>query len=232
MGNIIPSPIIIEFYGLPGAGKTTVANALQKRIEGMGQSAVSMYYRNIFHRKPQSLLIAFRFWRIIKATSSLDGCLSKGCGLYRILSMVRFVRMYRHFLEDKPADYLIIDQGIVQEMISVAHDELLPDNDELANLIGEFKLDGLPLLLVSCNVSNDTANERILMRQNNGCRVEKMNAEERMNTLSIQTSNFSLIREKIKSAYPSINIVDINAENPVDTTVDMLLNCIVKLRNE
>jgi len=197
----------------------------------MGQSAVPMYYRNILHRKPQSLLIAFRFWGVIKATLSLDSCLSKGCGQSRVLSMVRFVRMYKHFMAVKPADYLIIDQGIVQEMISVAHDELIPDNDKLADLIGKLKLQGLPLLLVHCNVSNDTANERILVRQNNGCRVEKMNEEERMKTLSIQASNFSLVREKIRSAYPSINVVDINAEDSVETSVDTLLNYIVKLQN-
>lgn len=220
------TPLIIEFYGLPGSGKTTIVNALQRRLEGMGLTTVIMYYRNILHRKPQTLLAAPSYWKIIKTASSCAKMLSKHRYMERILLMVRFVRMYRHFSMDTPADCLLIDQGIFQGLLSIAHDEVMPRTETLHNLIKLLHLDELRLFLVKCDVSVDTANERIISRQSNGCRVEAMTEAERRNTLIVQTSNITNIRTLINEECPSLCMVEINSEGSVDDAVDIILNTI------
>lgn len=230
MGNIIPSPIIIEFYGLPGAGKTTVSRRLQQRSLEMGLASVTMYYRNIFHRKSQSLLFAPRYWKIIKASSSYAKLLSKRCKAFRILSMIRFVRMYRHFVSDKPADCLVVEQGFFQAMISIANFERLPESDKLTNLLELIDLNSLPLLLVKCNVSDETANERVLSRplKGKGCRVEKLTDEERIKAFLVQSYNFSFLRENMNRLYCSVDEVEIDTEKPVESNVDIILNHILQ----
>lgn len=218
------SPLIIEFYGLPGSGKTTIVNALQSRLEGMGLTTVTKYFRNIFHRKPQTLLMAPRYWKLIKASLSFSDLLSKHSYIQRILLMLKFVRMYRHFESDKPADCLLVDQGIIQGIVSIAHNEKLTRSDKLENLIGLMHMDTMPLIFVNCNVSNETANERILSRPSNGCRVENMTCEERNRTLLIQSNNFYLIREIINQRYSSVCVVEVNNEGPVENAVDLIIN--------
>ena len=229
MGHLFQKPLIIEFNGLPGAGKTTVANALQRRLEGMGVSTVTHYYRNIFHRKPQTLLMAPRYWKLIKASLSFAGLLSKRSYIQRILLMIKFVRMYRHFESDKPADCLLVDQGIIQGIVSIAHNEKLTRSDILENLIGLMHMDAMPLIFVNCNVSNETANERILSRPSNGCRVENMTCEERNRTLLIQSNNFYLIRETINEKYSSVSVVEVDNEEPVENAVDLIINHILPM---
>lgn len=224
MGHLFQKPLIIEFFGLPGAGKTTVANALQRRLEGMGVSTVTHYYRNILHRKPQTLLMSPRYWKLIKTSLSFANLLSKRSYIQRILLMLKFVRMYRHFESDKPADCLLVDQGIIQGIVSIAHNEKLTRSDKLESLIGLMHMDAMPLIFVNCNVSNKTANERILSRPSNGCRVENMTCEERKRTLLVQSNNFHLIREIINKKYSSVRVVVVDSEEPVEFAVDLIIN--------
>ena len=220
-------PIIIEFNGLPGSGKTTIVKALQFKLEEIGATTMFHYNRLSYHRRPRSMVFAFSYWKLMMVAFKYAHLLPKRRRFIYILSLY-YLRMYRHFIEDEVADYLIVDQGIIQSFISLAHCDRLPKTDRLMHLIKMMHLEKLPLLIVNCNVSDEIANDRISSRPYMGGRVGRMSVETRRKVLVDQSDNFSYLRGVIKDVYPSIGMVDINTERSVKESVSIVLSRIVQ----
>lgn len=228
MENPDRKPIIIEFNGLPGSGKTTVAKALQNKLESEKVSTLFWYDRKWTIRNPRSMYIYPKYWRIIKDGFRYAKTLNKDDFSYRIVSMVRFIRMYRDYITDRPVDILLIDQGVIQSFISLAHTECLLDSNILTTFISHMHLEDLPLILVNCNVREDISNRRIISRPSNGCRVETMSDSTRKQTLRTQIDNFCFIRDKVKEVCPLAVTVDINTEDTIENSVNCIMSQIFR----
>lgn len=226
------TPIIIEFNGLPGAGKTSIAKALQQKLEERGMRTLFQYNRHRLYRNNRTLVFAPSYWKMIRVASSYAGSLPRRSHFLLVLSIIKYVRMYRYFMVDRPADYLIVDQGLIQAIISLAHCDVLPKTDKLTNLLELMHLNEIPLLIVNCNVSNETANSRITSRPFNGCRVEKMSEQERLYALVTQSGNLSFLRGAINVVYPLVDVVDINTEESVEGAIQRIFSWITQLEKE
>ena len=221
MEGVDKRPVIIEFNGLPGSGKTTIARALGNTIESMEMSVSYHYYRHNYQMHPKSLLLTPKYIPVVKALSDYVKLLPKGQYMPRILSMVNFLRMYRNFTKDKKSDFLLIDQGIIQSFISLSHQDQLTKSPRLNKAIKSMHLDTLPVLFVNCHVRENISNARIMSRASNGCRVESMTEEIRHRTLKTQEENFSYLREVIKESFASY--IDINTDNSVDDSLGIVI---------
>lgn len=221
-------PYIIEFNGLPGSGKTTIANALQKELESAGLTVKRFYLRTRLFRSPRILYFMPQYWVQLKNAADYAKLLPKRTYMRRILSMIHYFKMYQEFVRDEVADYLIIDQGIVQSFISLAHQDTFPKSNELAGVLRKLRLNEFPLILINCNINEQLSNERIASRPSNGCRVESMSEEDRRRTLYVQLENFALIRKLIKQEYPQISVLEVDTEKTIKESVYMILRRIGK----
>lgn len=220
MERVDKRPVIIEFNGLPGSGKTTIARALGNSIESMGMTVSYHYYRHNYQMYPKSILLSPKYIPVVKALSDYARLLPNRQYMPRVLTMVNFLRMYRNFIKDRGSDFLLIDQGIIQSFISLAHQDQLKKSPRLEKAFKCMHLDNLPVLFVNCNVREDTSNARIISRSSNGCRVESMTDEARHRTLKMQEDNFSYLREVIKESLTSY--IDINTDNSVDDSLGIV----------
>lgn len=223
MERVGKRPVIIEFNGLPGSGKTTIADALQAELQKHGISTCRYYFRSHWFKSTRLLYFFPQYWRCLKAGADYARLLSDRVYMPRILSMTHYIRMYREFIQDYPKEVMIIDQGIIQSFISLGHKKVLPESVELTELINIMHLNDIPLIMVNCNVSKETSNARIVSRSFNGCRVELMSDEERSWTLDVQMNNFVFVRERIRGIYPRLTSLDINSEEPVEKSIKQIL---------
>lgn len=226
MEKVNRTPIIIEFFGLPGSGKTTIADALQKAMNELGKTTCRHYFRTSLFKSTRFLYLMPQFWNCIKEGTEYASLLSKRINMARVLTIAHFNRMYRAFTKDHPTDILITDQGIIQAIVSLGHNDLLPKSDKIFNLFDSLRLNDLNIVFINCHVSKNISNERIIHRPSNGCRVEKMHEEERKKTLEVQEQNFDFIREAAMERYQKINFLDINSEASVDISVKKIISSI------
>jgi RecA/RadA recombinase len=226
MEGVDKRPVIIEFNGLPGSGKTTIADALQVELQKHGITTCRYYFRTHLFKSTRLLYFFPQYWKYLKVGALYAKLLNDRAYMPRILSMTHYIRMYREFTKDSPKNLMIVDQGIIQSFISLGHKKVLPESDKLTELIDTMHLNDVPLIMVNCHVRKEISNARIVSRPSNGCRVEKMTDEDRRRTLEMQINNFAFIRTKVKRIYPNLIFLDINSEEPINISVKKVLSAI------
>ena len=180
-----PKSIIIEFNGLPGSGKTTVAKILKKKLEEKyGVEVRSHYERKTWHRNVYSILLCPRYYKLLISINNYSKLFFKKKAFVRRLKIANFVREYRNFLSDNNRSVLLIDQGIIQAVISLAHQDKLPSPDSLGDVVCKIGIATLPIVIVNCNLSPEISAERVKTRPSNGCRVEKMDEQDLLDSLN------------------------------------------------
>jgi len=226
MEQIVTMPIIVEFNGLPGSGKTTIADELKKKIEKTGCEVSNSYFKRRYHRYGVLVILNPSYWKLIKSIIKYSKLFEEKKSLSMILHVVSFVRSYHDFIRGKKKEVLIVDQGFVQGIISLAHQELLPQTSCLDDILKISNINSNAFVCVNCNVNEVISDERITRRPMNGCRVESMEKNERMKTLAIQKENFSFLRKSIIRICPNIICVDIDTENNVLDNVENIFKTI------
>ena len=217
--------IIIEFAGLPGSGKST----LTKRII----SVLEKEY-NIIRRKDISETINKIWDSPLKTFLFFIYCLLKPKHLSMKLSLVRFIlsfplkqkgiiysiyliKLYELIHSSKNhSNVIIMDEGIIQFISSISHDEPIKENEIFFNLIKKMGLFSEKILFIEIKANiTDVMN-----------RIKKRNQKDRF----CYNENLELLlRTKQNNIITLINGIatnklELDMKSSIDINVQLILN--------
>ena len=211
--------VIIEFNGLPGCGKTTIAEALLKRLNAYKATVLYDIPGGIIHRLFKAFVdgsIPFILYCLLILKDFKSSTFSEK--KYYLMTAYGHYQQYLHFMNYSDKRYLVVDQGLVQDIISFAFRDKLENEKYVEQLINFClkKYNG-SLLVVNCSVSVETSLQRISKRgKTDGSRLDRIyreSPEKAVETLMVQQSNFSCIRQILNAIGKDEQVfVDCNAE--------------------
>jgi thymidylate kinase len=184
MADTLNHPLFVEFYGLPGCGKSTVSHLLASRLRNEGYLVDEPSY-DIDHnnspiiKKLKKICIYFIWFayhnKIFKKVNAIVG--GNGySGLAKIQqtsNVLQKVSVYRVIRQNK---IVIWDQGLVQASISLSLNGKINAGDNLKSL-SHLLFSEVKVLKVLISVNEMVALERMSQRPSNYSRVEKLKDE-------------------------------------------------------
>ncbi len=181
MENDIKYPLHLEFYGLPGCGKSTISHLLSNNLKILGYKIVEPSYeidhvrggklvRRIYKIKMLVSLILFHhacFSSIVDIVKS-NGYKGKDF-VSQVVNVAQKISIYNSKISD---DIVIWDQGLVQAAVSLSTNSNVSAADNLAKLLLIIKKTNIFSVYMKCDM--ETALYRMKMRDSNDSRVEKL----------------------------------------------------------
>lgn len=218
----IPSdyPRIIEFYGLPGCGKTTISHMLSKELVNNYSCEVgSLPKYSAF--KDYSLLLDYNHWRNLSKLFGFANVFNNKRHPRIVIQPERYVNIYSHFLNAVPEGYLVVDQGIIQGLISISHVDKIIASGDLESFIKS--IDNIPILLVYCRCDMSVAKQRMKERFSGGSRLEHLSDADLYHAVQIQQSNFVTINDILKRVCKKVTVVSIDTTSEPEENVNIIL---------
>ena len=193
-------PLVVEFVGLPGAGKTTVSRRVvaQQRWEGRvcghrrqlgrGHSSRLVHYASkaAFHvRHRQHLPAALQVGLTVRPRS-----LSSALHAVALASWAYGLRVAR----ERQLELLILDQGPLQEAWSVIVAGEHWDRRAMCRVLGGILVgSGLPFAFVHLHVDVELAIDRIRQRSFGGSRFDSMSDVEAKRVLTAHRADLEVL---------------------------------------
>jgi hypothetical protein len=209
---------IIELIGLPGAGKTTIVDLLIDDIN----SGRFVHYRDYRDevRKGKNEKIAFAVFMIPRFISFsylsyrlLSHCQSKKGVIKRIWKLYIILFYLHQFEKDRSGRVLLMDQGIMQMLISVLVFGKSTEMSELPRLFTQYKrIAGITLqcFRVYLTVPIQVAAERIGLRPKDSCEYKFMDKDFRDMRLSQYENAFNFVKPDLECS--ALDEAAINAQ--------------------
>ncbi len=221
MGQAVGKPIIIEFNGIPGSGKTTTMFELRKLLKEMKvpeipDKAVSECEVNrltILHsREIRACYITFL----------------KAFFLIRPIRRERFRIMNRTFRywygikllsqdrERKQTRICILDQGIIQGFVSMMYRGRISNEKKYYQCVRQIirKLD--TVVYINCNTKVEVSEARMKEREHKLSRLDLINSDfELREVLALQRNQFNKIRKTALKRAINIDMDNSVADNAV-----------------
>jgi hypothetical protein len=189
--------VIIEFNGIPGVGKSTVSRELARLAEEHQLAFYDSYYRSQGRKRVISLLLTPSYLSLLPSIIRFSRSFKYGYKKYRhIFGILMICRQYKDFVADGKNGILSLDQGIVQEFISIAHASRICPDDTVPRVLSKLERFGISFSLVDCDAPEEVVLERLRCRTGGGSRVEQNDNKEVLRILSVQNDNLGYIRKK------------------------------------
>lgn len=205
MEHSLKRPLFVEFYGLPGCGKSTISHLVASKLRDMGYRVDEPSYdidRNYspFFRKIKKLSVYF-YWLVfhnivfqrVNAIVGNNGY-TDIAKIEQISNVLQKISVYRKSEQNR---VVIWDQGLVQASISLSLKGKVNAVDNLNSLLHilDSKVESLNVLV---SVDEELALERMSQRTTNDSRVEKMKDDNQKHELMSRFQNeIDSIRESI-----------------------------------
>ncbi len=218
--DIKDNTVFLEFYGLPGCGKSTVTHLVAERLRKQGKTVIEPTY-DLDHRYSAGKRKAIKFLKLIRYAVFRPGRykrltqLIKANGysgaelVYQVANIAPKLWAY----ENIDAEYVIFDEGLTQSAISLCQGKTnrLENEEALYNLCRQRTVQKYYI-----KVDIETALERMFGRKQHDSRIEKINdPKEQREALKA----FEELCEKITGG-------DTVCAETKDETINVILDCL------
>ena len=209
---------IIEFYGLPGCGKTTLCNKLKVYYEEKGyiigilpDAANDCSWKSLFHSLSLRECISFFSFFIILITQHVH--------INLVLSPIRRILIFKHAKRIGKYDYLFIDHGIVQSVVRALHEVYNPSSILKHSFIKQILLSNSVDGFIECKIEPSKSFERIRVRNRRNSGTFDQFPDEQLNTV---LENHSIIFKETS------RIINNKIKYEIDSSCDVE-NCLQQI---
>lgn len=206
--------IIVEFNGLAGLGKTTVADILADSLRKDGYNVIGKYRHSFWHSLRPLFCIPYNFTLYRKVKRYADSIKPYRKNRKYTHWTNHYVRMYKSIEKHSNADFAIIDEAIIQFLVAMGLEDRLPHSDLMNDIVKKIKSMGVSFVRVDCENHIDAAYERIKARPPKGMYYEMWPEDELCVQLQTEAYNFEYLRQVFSDVYPNQHVIKI------DTTSD------------
>ena len=192
MGANLNNTIFLEFYGLPGCGKSTISHKIAKllRIQGYRIFEPTYILDHNYSSSKRKLLktlftLEYFIYNPISFLRLLFLVISNGYKRKDILSQVVNIAYKLAFYRNTNSDYIIMDEGLTQSAISLSQSKKKSSvNNE--KILYDFSKNR-KVIKIYINVSTEEALNRLSKRNKHDSRIEKINdySERKLEMTSI-----------------------------------------------
>lgn len=211
MGQTDTRPVIIEFNGIPGAGKTTTTLEVKKLLRTMEIRDVPSkkiiqchkdYKEIILSKKIRDVYIIF-----LKALLLVTPITWERLSLMN-MTFNYWLGMEKMYIKgNQKKGICVLDQGIVQGFISMAYQGKIRNEKKYCRYIRQVMNQLDNVICINCNVDADISMMRMRTRKSNGGRLQQINDDKKLReALVLQKHQFERIRKRAIKNFVAINM--------------------------
>lgn len=211
----LKGPIHIEFYGIPGCGKSTISHMVAERLRELGFKVYEPSYDSDHNLQPVFRKISKMFTTIffclsnhkeykeLQRLAKENGYINFSASIKQIVNIVPKIKCYR---KRESAVYLW-DEGLVQSAISLALNskaDIRKTEKDLFVIVGKKNT-----IKVYLKIDIETALQRMEDRNSNDSRVEQ---ESDKNKKRLMTARFEERCNRVSNGIVQIECSELSAE--------------------
>lgn len=211
---------IIEFYGLPGCGKTTLRNQLiQSPLKRFGtiNEVMTQYKKESLIYRITHLPLK-QWWQLTLFILSLSNIRSNRKSFYVVLYYKTLA--YSYCREKSIFDYVVVDHGLVQQVGSILHNMNYDLSEKSLGKLSRFLYLMKETKTIYCQIPSELSLSRIKKRNRDSGRIDAMmyDREKALYYLEKEKSFF----ERISKTTKDINDVLDMTRAPEELMLDII----------
>lgn len=223
MELLLKKTVIIEFNGLPATGKSTIAKELDSILHDRQISCARSYVKHKWQTNGYTVFLSLKLVKLHLLLNRFAKSITpRRRRTTHIMGEMYHFRSYCDFLRCKePPKVLVVDQGLIQSIVSIAHLDKIEDLESLKRVLNNYRKKGIEFICINCVANPQLSCERIQNRPDNTARMHNISEKQLLSAMKMQATNMILVRKAFAEELP-IDVME------VDTTLNPITNaCII-----
>lgn len=178
-------PVSVEFYGLPGCGKSTISHLVAKKLREEGYAVNELTYildhkYSANMRRFIKLFLTFIYLLFDnKSFCKILHIIGKSKKKICINEIVNIMPKCWGYRNSKKYDFLIWDEGVIQSAVSSTLDNIPEECDIISKEILKVVADNCKVIGVFIDFPIEVAEERMVKRNTKDSRADRLQGKER-----------------------------------------------------